>query len=99
MTKIPFFRKNFLQTGSIKVAAKYRRSRTLNFLDRVIRPIICMLKKTNSSNWATMYAVSITKPSFSVIHQLKLAVDNTEVNLIRSGFYLINPPLILCVKV
>lgn len=46
-----------------------------------------------------MYTVDIIEPLFSVMDQLKLAVDNTEVNLTRAGFYLINPQLILCVKI
>lgn len=91
MIKIPFFRKNFLQVSSVKIPIWYRRSRMLNLFDRLKRSIIRMLKKINISNLATAYCVDIRQPSFSVILQLKLAVD-TEANLARA--YLINPPLI-----
>ena len=99
MIKILLFRKNFLQTGSVKVPTEHRRSSILNLPDRVARPINNLLKKINTSNLATMYAVGIIEPSLSVIHQLKLAVDTTEKKLIRAGFYLINPRLVLCIKV
>jgi len=98
MIKIPFFRKNFLRRDSAKVPIKYRRKRILNLFD-LTWPINCLLKKINTSNLAKMYVVGITEPSFSVIQQLKQAVDTTEIKAIRAGFYLSNPPLILCVKV
>lgn len=87
-----------MQINSAKIPIKYRRNRILNLFN-LTRPFISLLKKISVSNLATMYTVDIIEPLFSVIDQLKLAVDNTEVNLTRTGFYLINPPLILCVKI
>lgn len=98
MIKIQFFRKNFLQRDSAKVPPKRGRSRMPD-LFYLTSPINCMLKKVSTTNLAAMYVVGITAPSLSVIDQLKLAVATTEIKAIRAGFYLINPPLILCVKV
>ena len=97
MIKITFFRKFFLQNHSLKVPVKNIRNRILNLFNRSTGTI-CILKKINTSNLAAMYSFSIER-SFSVIHQLKLTVDNTEINSTRAGFYVINPALILCVKV
>lgn len=98
MIKIPFSRKFFLQMDSAKVPIKYRSSRILNLFD-LIRPIIGLLKRINTSNSAAMYAVAIVDPSFSVIHQLKLAVTTAEIESIRTGSYLLSPSLISCIKV
>lgn len=46
----------------------------------------------------TRYAPG-TEPSLCVIQHLNSAVDLTEINSIRAGFYLINPRFVLCVKV
>lgn len=93
MIKIPFFRKNFLQAGSLKVATNYRRSRIVSQFGRPTPTNIRMFKKGSNSNLAIMHSVGITESSFSLIHQLKLAVD-TEINLTRAGSYLINSALI-----
>ena len=98
MIKIPFFIKNFWQTNAAKVPIKHRKSIRPNLFNSLIRPIIGLLKRTNTSNLATMYVVD-TVSSLSVIQQLKVAVTTTEKNDIRTGFYLINPPLVLCAKV
>jgi hypothetical protein len=85
MIKIPFFRTNFWQTNAAKVPIKHRKSIRPNLFYSLIRPIIGLLKRTNTSNLATMYVVD-TESSMSVIQQLKLTVAATEKNYIRTGF-------------
>lgn len=99
MIKTPFFARNFLHAGSIKVPPKQReKARMLNLLDRSSKPINCLLKKTNTSNLTKMCIVPVAS-LFSKAKQWMSIDDRTAVNLIKDGFDLINPPLILCGKI
>lgn len=88
-----------MYAGSIKVPPKHRKkARILNLLDRSSEPITYLLKKQNTSNFTTIYSVVVAS-LFSKAKKRMSIDDYAAVNLIKDGFDLINPPLILCGKI